>query len=712
MYKFFLVCACHATLKRAIELGVDYADMPDTHWFYDVHSGTTTTYTQVQWDKKVVRQVVDPLNICQLFIPEHLKTFVRDAGRVEIIEKQKPSRNVPQHLIVRSLGLDQESYHYLCFAKNWPCETPGHIYFAFNCPSCKIKNFLKKENIKEVLGLGLETMIKVLLAGLTSDTIVFEREIRAKPTVRDQLNRKLVRNAKFLLNSPTFLKCMNGELAISNYIPTVVVEELMSSCESNVESFTYMFRQIPSLSTLKPIANDGNLLHEIIKYGQLTKMYEVSKTMLINEFITETDPPECSFDMEQTQSETSQNNTQCSPSQSISSCPFDALSGSETGSPVSNQTEQNAQNIRAIGLRIPTSGFNPNKPLDLDVYKTVRRQCLKNFLDHSYFFTEGDMTIPEINDIQVLPEALQALDSKLIRNESYFDALNLELTALQAEHVRYQRKLQARQVNISFDANSIPARDSEKITERIVKLHSLETKISESKKVMLEKVSKIRNTMIARDLEKFQNLKFCVMDPLETYYQALFYFMKRTCPLNNGVISDTDFPKESELTTGFGLSYRRFYENTCKATVVGISQLLRKCKDLFDHFDAFNENTELILQNDESPENKASELMKLIQTYGGHTHIVQDRANFNEFSIFRTGKISDPVTIPTQVSDNTRRFLTVPLETPTPKVRRRRPKRSASVSESSRTSLETPKRSQMRSPIIRSIFNKKSRFDQ
>ena len=209
------------------------------------------------------------------------------------------------------------------------------------------------------------------------------------------------------------------------------------------------------------------------------------------------------------------------------------------------------------------------------------------------------------------------------------------------------------------------------------------------------------------------------MDPLENFYQALFFFTKRVSPFEKGIISDRDFPKENELTTEFGISYHRFYESTCKATIIGISQLLKKCKDLYGHFESFNEKTELILQNDESPEDKAKELLKLIQTYGGHTHIVQERVNFNEFSLYRTGTLAKPIEIPTQVSDTTRGFLTVPLETPTPKVRRRRPKRSASLSDNSNVSQmsflsrnpTTPLRARLSSPQRRTIFNKKSRHD-
>ena len=695
--------------------------MPDTMWYFQPHNDEIITYSLAQWTKLKERKKVVELNITDILLPEHLTVFYQNLGLVTLTTVMK-QRNIPGHVRVSVPG---DSNHYYCKRKNWPTETPGVIVLAYSCKDCREKQWLTSESMTEIFSLGLYCLIDVTFQGHKALEVLHAPLVQ-KRSFKVKAYETLVKdNIDILAHSPAFMDYIGLIEAkkVSNFCPdtipelrNIIVDELKEKLSLNSQPIDFLGRTISPLTTLKIFADNETLLLKVFILGQTVKMARVAQTITVN-IATDSQDSNCyenSFD--QVIVAENNGNDQPSPVQSITSCPFGPLSGSESGSPTQGMTQReniNAMKIRNIGLDIPSSGYL-QQPQDLhpfELYKSVRKQCLKNFLDGDYFFQAGDLAFPTAEEVSTNINDLIDLDAKARKAETFFNALDLEVSDMQKEHLTYRRKLYKKSAGKKLDSNSIVKRDIYKINTRIAKLDSLGLKIGQTKIKTLKTLGEIRDALLKQDLEKFQNLKFFIMQPLEEHYRAFFWFAKRENPIKGGLIGSTDFPDRSLIATEFGTSFYNFYESSMQATINGMQNLFAQAKSIFELFQKFNNDLEQILDSDKKSEDKATELLTKMQQYGGQTHIVQDRVRFNQFSVFKTGNLEEPVSIPQQESidsqspvrdENTTAFSSEPSflynRTPTP-LRRRDTNRQVNNGTPGRTRIQSMLQSRLNSTL-------------
>ena len=586
------------------------------------------------------------------------ENFVRFNGRVKLSKKVGPRGGRRQGIVVDC----SVSYgkHLWCDKNKWPTNTPAHIFCAYQCREHQISDWNTPPfDLQKVVESGHTAFIKSKISLIKSAHIVNHRLFAAKKSPGLAQEIILLKNhCNFLVASPTFCQFIEKGIFQNNLFEKVY-SELRETLPPN-RTFNLGKMSIPAGITFRIIqCKERTLFAEIVKMGHRLEADQNARAAL---FIN---PPVIPDDSLQNISVITKDSSESDESlHSILSDVFADLSGPGVNEMQNTFYNENAKVIRSVGITISNESqleASHSSQKEYDVHSVTRKMALKNFCENNYFYTPGDLDVPQLHQLKTKNyKDMVELNSKISMQKAYLDALAMEANSMIIHHRQYHAGLLDKLPENSENASTQLKRDIDKIVLRIAKLDSVITKINKKRESNIEKIKTLREAMLKSDLAKFSDLEFNIVEPFNTHFQAIKFLSKRKNPFKTGSISDSDFPSIDSLCTDTGRDFLKFYDEILKSSVFGIETQLKKIAEMHSHFVNFNQQISSILNSDFQSAEKAEKLMQIVHAYGGRKSVVNNDPYFEAFNILK--KSTDTESLAPKF-DNTPDFLNVSIPT-------------------------------------------------
>ena len=609
------------SISNAKKSDMDFEDIENTIFFRDYTAQTLRNFSRHTWQKFKNRgshQILMP----QLFLSGDAHSeFVRGFGRFYF--ESRKAKNTEQDNLYPVAQLSEHKFW--CDRTNWPRESPGEIFFAYQCQSCQSK-WVPRDDSSDTSGylkVGFKIHIRIALS--TSHALGFlKNALKIRKSTPIKANRLCLKSARFS-------RSFNNHLAATEYDVTKSMQELEAILPLNERDFTIVDFTVEKHQSFEPLAEDSNLAKYFYYLGVIAENFNTASAIKdISSFNS------AAKVIPDVQINPNLDEATIKADISIDDDIFGDLSG-ESGDfineTLSNSYLESQQKVADIAKSSNTSSkFNFNDPCDF--YQSLRRTCLKNFYDSDYFLKPGDLFQPSLGMLKCSRESLYTKDENCKNMQHFFDTLDFELQKMRAEHKAYINKIARRTTPSHSDLNE---RDLEKINLRLAKIDSLEEKLKNKRKEVLTKISQVRSSLLGQEFSQLSHLPSS-MARFENFYRTLRISHASPNPISSGIIKESTFPDESELKSEFSLIYSRFFRSAFTSTVKGVDDHVAKAVKLLDNFKRFYSETNVIMANSGfSPEEKVFKIMQIIHTFHGPKDF-DDMHEFEEFSFLKFQK--------------------------------------------------------------------------
>lgn len=170
-------------MLEAVKENIDFEDIDNTHFFFDIATKKTKKYSQHKWQKAQKRGQCLDIPLCSILIGQSQHVFAKAFGHCTLLAATGRNTRSSQGELTPVPTLPS---HQFCKIEVWPAHTPATIFTSYQCPKCRLETFLsigKQLTPALTLSQGLHFLVRLALSMNTAQKMMKNDRLKAKSPI-------------------------------------------------------------------------------------------------------------------------------------------------------------------------------------------------------------------------------------------------------------------------------------------------------------------------------------------------------------------------------------------------------------------------------------------------------------------------------------------------------------------------------------------------